>query len=56
MRGILGDIRKLFGLDAFKDDWEAELVAAGYNPHDAFEAMAQAAYEALMPPEKEKHE
>ena len=53
MRGTLGDIRKLFGLDAFKDDWEAELRAAGYNPHDAFEAMVQAAYVALTP-EKEK--
>ena len=43
----LESIRKLFGLDAFKDDWEAELRAAGYNPHDAFEAMVQAAYVAL---------
>ena len=43
----LESIRKLFGLDAFKDDWEAELTAAGYNPHDAFEAMVQAAYVAL---------
>jgi hypothetical protein len=50
----LESIRKLFGLDAFKDDWEAELRAAGYNPHDAFEAMVQAAYVALTPPEKEK--
>ena len=50
----LESIRKLFGLDAFKDDWEAELTAAGYNPHDAFEAMVQAAYVALTPPEKEK--
>ena len=49
----LESIRKLFGLDAFKDDWEAELRAAGYNPHDAFEAMVQAAYVALTP-EKEK--
>lgn len=51
------DIRKLFGLDAFKDDWEAELKQAGLNPAEIFEAMAQAAYLAMGEKEQpEKHE
>jgi hypothetical protein len=41
------DIRKLFGLDAFKDDWESELKAAGLNPAEIFETMVQSAYQAM---------
>ena len=47
------DIRKLFGLDAFKDDWELELKNAGLNPGEVFEAMAQAAYVALSTKDKQ---
>jgi len=43
----LAEIRKLFGLDAFKDDWELELKEAGLNPAEIFEVMVQSAYEAM---------
>jgi len=49
----LESIRKLFGLDAFKDDWELELKNAGLNPGEVFEAMAQAAYVALSTKDKQ---
>ena len=48
------DIRKLFGLDAFKDDWESELKAAGLNPAEIFETMVQSAYQAMNKDENER--
>jgi len=50
----LESIRKLFGLDAFKDDWEGELKAAGYNPAEIFETMVQSAYHAMSDKEEVK--
>lgn len=49
IRGAMQDIRDLFGLDAFKDDWEGELKAAGLNPVEIFETMVQSAYAAMTP-------
>jgi len=52
----LESIRKLFGLDAFKDDWEGELKAAGYNPAEIFETMVQSAYQAMSDKEEVKND
>jgi hypothetical protein len=47
MRETLKAILNLFGIEAFRDDWERELRDAGLDPAEIFETMVQSAYAAI---------